>query len=457
MCRIGYSSIHDCGPPPSSYTCPSSNSCQAVEKMDAHTSRVGRLSSAQASYLSRSAVVSYSKTVTRSTSSVTTSSSKIHATPSRSHGIQADAAFHNGNSADGLAPGVKAAIVVVSLILLVFLCGTLGCWIFHKRKRRKGSLSESNLPQESSVQGHDDEDPAEDVSQHPRTSYTNSLPSSIARSRGDDSLAEVMLLPPPRLGERKFLSSFGSTSGNLKTKPVPSTTRTTTIRTSPTAAELPNFSLKHQKGFVPGNKRGVDIVHAHPRSRIVESRILNTSKPQRANNYNSKRSSVNLWNMFPPAFTATTKTAGVRTAPSQTYVQTPTSPGPPPTKALPQTPTPSRQSLNRRQAGLAGKISQLPSGNPTQKHAAAGASLVSTYNPARGVTLHQEARDFCDLTEECAREAGERQNRDHWQETRQKQQQDGVSGSEMIGSERRGGGKSPPLKEADLERLAGKY
>lgn len=133
-------------------------------------------------------------------------------------------------------------------------------------------------------------------------------------------------------------------------------------------------------------------------------------------------------------------------------------PGPPPARSLPPAPPGSPASPVSFHKKLL--LQQLQQQQQQQKReesfesvsAAVSNGWVPPRNPARGGVLGKEASDLCELTETCARESRERNSWGSWSI--------GGGGTGVgASSVQKGDGSvnSPVLEEADLERIGGRY
>ncbi|KAK1730545.1 uncharacterized protein BDZ83DRAFT_747325 [Colletotrichum acutatum] len=133
-------------------------------------------------------------------------------------------------------------------------------------------------------------------------------------------------------------------------------------------------------------------------------------------------------------------------------------PGPPPARSLPPAPPGSPTSPVSFHKKLL--LQQLQQQQQQQKRggsfdsvsAAVSNGWIPPRNPARGVMLEKESRDLCELTETCAREWRERNSWGSWSI--------GGGGTGVgTSSVQKGGGSvnSPVLEEEDLERIGGRY
>ncbi|KXH60011.1 hypothetical protein CSAL01_12038 [Colletotrichum salicis] len=128
-------------------------------------------------------------------------------------------------------------------------------------------------------------------------------------------------------------------------------------------------------------------------------------------------------------------------------------PGPPPARSLPPAPPGSSASpVSFHKKLLLQQQQQQKRGDSFDSVSAAVSNgWVPPRNPARGVVLGKESKDLCELTEACARESRERNSWSSWSIG------GGGTGVGTSSVQKGGGVNSPVLEEADLERMGGRY
>ncbi|KAK1849958.1 hypothetical protein CCHR01_07441 [Colletotrichum chrysophilum] len=416
----GIRTVQDPGPPPLEYDC--SAVINYAECSKPFFQSDSRPSTSEEGFWATSAIVakpsSTSTTAMVSTSSSHSALTSGASTSNQSHGKRPSGSLPLGSK---IAIGISCGIVLIAIIAIA-IC------IWRRRPRRgytqsiKNEIKHPSLPQASSP-----------------------TPLISSEDSTHDGTHHTTLTPPPRLKERNLLPSLISTT------------------TSEAGGSFPGTPVSyHGPGGFPQSP------FADPVSARLAQKGYRSSKPPvspLSSSFHGK--SIKTVSIGSAASNRTTTTvSNISSAfpypspsrpprPHDTPLRIPdlVCPGPPPTRALPPPPPPvspvspispvSPTALFRQQSIDVGHNVSL----------ALAAGFIPPRNPARGVVLGKDSKDFCDLTERCARESRDRDSWGSWSFG---------GGVTSIGtsSVQRGGAarvNSPVLEEADLERMGGKY
>ena len=303
-----------------------------------------------------------------------------------------------------LPAGIISAVIVIVLAALG-IAVTLVLWKF---RRRRGGRHDShrNLGTANSL-GIDN------ASQRLLISA-----SALQRTWS----GRIVMNPPPRLADRKFLpsprlDSLCQPTVESRGSPLPQQ-RTLSTPLSGRQSQPSATPIRSHRSRIVSIPRA--STETHPPKRVDPSiKILSISLPDPASRSDTPSNQQKL-----------------------------TIPGPPPRRALPIPPP-----EYPRARGKPTRVTSLT--HAPQVYGDFGVAMgIVTRNPARGVVLPPESRDLRDLTEECTREAEERNSWGSW------------GGGVNVGNQRIANSSRrkqerhyyrSPLSESDLEKMAGTY
>ncbi|KAF9877629.1 hypothetical protein CkaCkLH20_04764 [Colletotrichum karsti] len=373
-----------------------------------------------------------------------TQSQGFWATPTSASMTSSVSATRSGHSASGtssasnlkqsdedqpsgsLPLGPRIAIGVCGAVVLLAIVAVAIC-LYRRRSRRgytqsiKSEIKHNPLPQACSPT--------------PLISPTASTHENIHNP--------VPLTPPPRLKERRILptlltptsSEFG---GSFPGTPV------SNLNSSTSSFPQPPFVTQRNSSFSSRHHRPTKSL-VNPPSTIFQGKELKTASMSSATTGRTARTVSNTSSGFPyPVPSSPSRPARPHEMPLR--IPDLVCPGPPPNRALPPPPPPVSP------VSPIALLRQHSTDNGHNVSMALAAGFIPPRNPARGVVLGKDSRDFCDLTESYARESKDRDSWGSWSIG---------AGGTILGSSsiQRGGERvnSPVLEEADLERMGGRY
>ncbi|KAF6842690.1 hypothetical protein CMUS01_02818 [Colletotrichum musicola] len=430
--NIGSATVSDPGPPPSEYTCPAwtlSNKCEQsfmVGDPRPYTDTVPSTLTAEPPW------PDFPPTATSSASSAKSTRPAVM-TSAASSSAQSNAQRPSGG---GLPRSAKIAVGITSAIAFLAIAAVVIC-LYRRRSRRGYTQSIKS-----------------EIKHHPLPPTSSPTP-LISPAASTHEGIQNPLTPPPRLKERRLLSTLLSPAPSIGSAPFAVSPITSPISS---AARFPDSPIN-----VPIGSRFAPRQDRSPRSPTlpppppppppagggVARKAFKTASVSSSGSYRTATTVSNASSGFPHLTPASPYRP---TRPHDAPLRIPdlVCPGPPPTRALPPAPPVSPVSpmtpapLFRQQSADYGHNISL----------ALAAGYVPPRNPARGVVLGKEARDFCELTESYARESKERDSWGSWSIG---------AGGPGIGrsnsSNQKGGGRtsSTVLEESDLERMGGRY
>ena len=344
-----------------------------------------------------------------------TSTETTPISPSLAASSNASAIRDHNASPDGVSTGIKVTIALTTVVGLIIITTIAFCFLrakkhrsgrryngFFRKKGNASTIAESPEPLVSS-------------STHPKTSN------------------EIPLTPPPRLGERKLLPLKMQSPTGEAPRPREENAFPVSPMCSPVAARLvPRLEKSPKRPYVqkPGREKQITVEHVSSWTKREGSvASLVSSQHTTGSTGSATLTPSNLSDITIPS------------APQQARIsQMPpdipglVSPGPPPNRALPSTPS----------------IGPTSPKKPARREDIGVAISNELRFPAPAATLTLESRDLVDLTQEYARE--QRDSWGSWCGTG-----GGGPGVAVVSPKTAKNMQSPVLKEGDLERLGGRY